>query len=47
MTEQKAPLRDLFPEIEPFDHGFLKVDDLHEMYYEQSGNKDGKPALFL
>ena len=47
MSDAKKPLRDLFPEIKPYDEGFLKVDDLHEIYYEQSGNKEGKPAIFL
>ena len=28
----------LFPEFESFDKGHLKVDDIHEVYYEQSGN---------
>jgi len=37
----------LFPEIEPYDSGFLRVDDLHSVYYEQCGNPDGKPAIFL
>ena len=41
------PLRSLYPEIEPFDSGFLKVSALHTMYYEQSGNPNGKPVVFL
>ncbi|HEY5106980.1 MAG TPA: prolyl aminopeptidase [Caulobacteraceae bacterium] len=39
--------RELFPQIEPFDSGHLRLDDLHTMYFEQSGNADGTPALFL
>ena len=39
--------RSLYPEIEPFDSGFLKVSDLHTLYYEQSGNPHGKPVVFL
>jgi len=39
--------RTLYPEIEPFDSGFLKVSDLHTLYFEQSGNPDGKPVVFL
>jgi proline iminopeptidase len=42
-----SPLRSLYPEIEPFDSGFLKVSSLHTLYYEQSGNPDGKPVVFL
>jgi proline iminopeptidase len=37
----------LFPEIEPFDSGRLRVDEVHEVYYEQCGNPDGKPAVFV
>jgi len=40
-------LRTLYPEIEPFDSGMLKVSDLHTLYYEQSGNPNGKPVVFL
>ncbi|MFC4762270.1 prolyl aminopeptidase [Dyella koreensis] len=39
--------RTLYPEIEPFDSGMLKVSDLHTLYYEQSGNPHGKPVVFL
>ncbi|MEM9301011.1 MAG: prolyl aminopeptidase [Pseudomonadota bacterium] len=39
--------RTLYPEIEPFDHGLLAVDEPHEVYYEQCGNPDGKPVVFL
>ncbi len=38
---------DLFPEIEPFDHGFLAVDGRHRLYWEQSGNPQGMPVVFL
>ena len=41
------PLRSLYPEIEPFDSGFLPVSPLHTLYYEQSGNPNGKPVVFL
>jgi proline iminopeptidase len=44
---QSSSLRDLYPEIEPYNTGFLKVSDLHELYYEESGNKNGKPAVYL
>lgn len=39
--------RTLYPEIEPFDSGLLKVSPLHTLYYEQSGNPHGKPVVFL
>ena len=42
-----SPLRSLYPEIEPFDSGFLPVSSLHTLYYEQCGNPNGKPVVFL
>ncbi len=36
-----------FPEIEPYNHGWLRVSELHEIYYEESGNRDGNPVIFL
>lgn len=38
---------DLFPEIRPNRHGFLEPDSLHRIYWEESGNPDGVPVLFL
>jgi proline iminopeptidase len=40
-------MRNLYPEIEPFDSGMLKVDDRHTLYYEQCGNPGGKPVVLL
>ena len=37
----------LFPEIQPFNSGFLKVSDIHDIYFEECGNPKGKPAVFL
>lgn len=39
--------RSLYPPIEPYDTGFLKVTDVHTLYYEQSGNAKGNPILFV
>src|SRR5580704_7201517 len=39
--------RDLFPPIEPHRTGRLRLDSLHTMYWEESGNPRGRPALFL
>lgn len=36
----------LFPAIEPFNTGYMERG-CHEIYYEQCGNPDGKPAVFL
>lgn len=40
-------MRTLYPPLEPFDSGFLKVSDLHTIYYEQAGNPSGKPVVFF
>ena len=40
-------LRGPYPAIKPFRTGFLRVSDVHEIYFEESGNPDGKPAVFL
>lgn len=40
-------MRTLYPEIEPFDTGSLQVSPVHKIYYEQSGNPDGQPVVFL
>jgi proline iminopeptidase len=39
--------RGLYPEIEPYDRGWLQVSDLHRVYWEQSGNPNGKPVVFV
>jgi len=36
----------LYPKVKPYDSGFLNVDQ-HQVYFEQCGNPNGKPALFL
>ncbi|WP_207480158.1 prolyl aminopeptidase [Arenibaculum pallidiluteum] len=41
------PRSELFPPIDPFQTGMMKVDDLHTLYWEQSGNPRGVPVLFL
>ena len=40
-------MRDFFPPIDPFRIGHLKVSDLHTLYYEQVGNPNGIPVIFL
>tara|TARA_B100000700_G_scaffold310962_1_gene392165 strand:+ start:123 stop:1061 length:939 start_codon:yes stop_codon:yes gene_type:complete len=37
----------VFPEIEPYDHGKLKVSYLHSIYWERSGNPNGLPVLVV
>ena len=41
------PRGDLFPEIGPFQTGFLPLPDGHTMYWEQVGNPRGVAVLFL
>ena len=38
---------DLYPPIEPYATGMLKLDPLHTMYWEQSGNPAGPAVVFL
>lgn len=37
----------MFPEIAPFRTGTLGVSNIHRMFYEEAGNPEGSPALFL
>jgi proline iminopeptidase len=39
--------RGLYSEIEPRHTDWLDVGDGHEIYYEESGNPEGKPVVFL
>src|SRR5579863_2574417 len=39
--------QDLFPPIDPYASGRLPVDTVHTLYWEQSGNPQGQPILFL
>ncbi|HEY8912807.1 prolyl aminopeptidase [Lacisediminihabitans sp.] len=40
-------MRSFYPEIEPYETGMLEVGDGQNIYWEASGNPDGKPAVFL
>lgn len=44
---KKDPQSWLYPEIEPYNTGKLKVSPVHEIYYEESGNPKGKPVVFV
>jgi proline iminopeptidase len=37
----------LFPPIQPYRSGRLAVDDIHNLYWEECGNPQGVPVLFL
>lgn len=39
--------QNLFPKIDPFAKGMLALGSGHEMYWEQSGNPNGAPVVFL
>ncbi len=41
------PTETLFPPIEPYRSGRLAVDTLHSLYWEECGNPEGVPVLFL
>jgi proline iminopeptidase len=43
----RAARDQLYPHIEPYQTGRFRLDGVHVMYWEQSGNPDGVPALFL
>lgn len=38
---------ELYPETQPHASGYLRLDPLHSMYWEVSGNPDGIPLVFL
>ncbi|MFN3229105.1 MAG: prolyl aminopeptidase [Asticcacaulis sp.] len=39
--------RGLYPEIAPYAYGWMSTASHHEIYYEESGNPNGKPVLVL
>jgi proline iminopeptidase len=39
--------REQYPPLEPHRHGYLAVDHGHELYWEECGNPQGKPVVFL
>jgi len=40
-------LRPLYYPLEPFNQGMLQVSALHKIYFEECGNPNGKPVVFL
>lgn len=40
-------LRTLYPALEPYRTGMLRVSDAHTIYFEECGNPRGKPAVFV
>jgi proline iminopeptidase len=43
----KDPLTGLYPPLEPYREGKLRVSARHELHYEESGTPRGVPAVFL
>lgn len=37
----------LFPPIQPYETGYLKVSDIHRIFYQLGGNPEGKPIMVL
>ena len=47
-AKKESSLNDaLYPPIEPYNTGRLKVSEVHDLYYEECGNKNGKPVVLL
>jgi proline iminopeptidase len=40
-------MKTLYDPIEPFDQGMMSVSPVHTLYYEQCGNPEGQPVVFL
>lgn len=36
-----------YPDITPYRTGRLRVSEVHEIYFEESGNPEGKPVVFV
>jgi proline iminopeptidase len=46
-TATNGERRMLYPPIEPYRQGTLRVDDVHTLYFEESGNPRGVPVVFV
>ncbi|HVU05886.1 MAG TPA: prolyl aminopeptidase [Polyangiaceae bacterium] len=42
-----SPRRTLYPPVEAYRKEMLRVSPLHTLYFEESGNPNGKPVVFL
>ena len=47
MQDRATTFDQLFPSIEPYETGMLALDGRHVMYWEQVGNPEGVPVVFL
>jgi len=39
-----SPVQAGYAQSTPFDEGYLPVGDIHQLFYQQYGKKDGKPG---
>ncbi len=46
-ADSQKPESSLWPPLEPYNSGYLKVSPVHELHYEESGNPGGKPVFVL
>ncbi|KNC85849.1 proline iminopeptidase [Sphaeroforma arctica JP610] len=44
--QDNADRRGLYPPIEPYMSEMIQMDDIHNVYWEVCGNKEGKPVIF-
>jgi len=47
MTIKNINNMQLWPEIKPFQKGFLKVSEIHKIHFALYGNPNGEPVFFL
>jgi len=43
----KHPVHWRYPALAPYRTGFIEVSKTHRIYFEESGNPEGKPAVFV
>ena len=43
----QTPAYNLYPEIDSYHKNYLQTGNLHQVYYEECGNADGRPVVFL
>ncbi len=46
-TRPSSRTRTLYPPVNPYRTGYLRVSEVHSLYFEESGNPQGKPAVFF
>lgn len=47
MSPEPSARRSLYPDLDPYRSGRLRVSLLHELHFEECGNPGGKPVVFL